>query len=276
VTPTSDGNMLAPVKFARPPIFEVVCGAVFSGKRPLVTADIGAYWQRVRDFFPKVEDAAPLPNMVEQPGVGAIPVFEFSNLPPLRRAWFFSADGRNLIQLQQDRFLFNWKRASDEDSYPSYAVVIEQFDRHLAGFLEFCLEIGIGELTFRQFELAYVNHISRTNGLDLIGLGSLLVDHRRSTDHPRFLPDPEGVNWTSVYDLPNGFGRLHVAAQTALSLPTQEKLVRIDLTARGMSPDTSSNGRRAWFDVAHEWITHGFADVTAPDLHSEKCWGRTS
>jgi uncharacterized protein (TIGR04255 family) len=276
VTETSAGESRPPVKFGRPPIFEVACGVLFSAEHPLVTAHIGAYWQKVRDQFPHAEDAAPLPNVVEQPGLGPVPVFEFSNLPPLRRAWFFSDDRRNLIQLQQDRFLFNWKRASDGDSYPSYAVVVEQFEKHLAGFVEFCRDVGIGELTFRQFELAYVNHISRANGLEQIGLNGLLVDHARSAKMERFLPDPEAVSWTTAYALPRDFGRLHVAIQTAVNLPTQEKLVRIDLTARGSSPDASESGRRNWFDVAHEFITHGFADITAPELHSGNYWQRIS
>lgn len=264
------------MKFSRPPVYEVACGVLFSSTVPVTTAHIGAYWQQVRDAFPHVEDAPPIQSVVEQPGVGSVPLFEFSNLPPLRRAWLFSADRRNLIQLQEDRFLFNWKRSSDGDTYPSYAVVIEQFESHLAGFLAFCREAGIGELAFRQFELTYVNHVSNANGLEKTGLEGLLVDHIRSAVPGRFLPEAESASWTTRYLLPQGLGRLHVTTQTAINLPTQEKVVRIDLTARGVPPDVTNEGRRQWFNVAHEWITHGFADITVPVLHSTENWGRTS
>ena len=30
----------------------------------------------------------------------------------------------------------------------------------------------------------------------------------------------------------------------------------------------------SWFDLAHEWITQGFADVTSPTMHTD--WGRTA
>jgi uncharacterized protein (TIGR04255 family) len=241
-----------------------------------VTAHIGAYWERVRDTFPKAEDAPPLQSVVEQPGGGAMSVFEFSNLPPLRRVWLFSADGRNLIQLQQDRFIFNWKRGSASDPYPSYAVVIEQFETQLGEFCAFCREIGVGELSVRQFELAYVNHISTSNGLGVAATSdTLLVDHMRSMEVSRFLPESEGFNWVTSYVLPRGFGRLHVTAQSASEIPTQERFVRLDLTARGISSDLTVKGRRQWFDVAHEWITHGFADVTAPAIHAAEYWGRT-
>lgn len=276
MTASSENRVRVPVKFERPPIYEVACGVIFGSDRPLSTAHVGAYWQRIQSGFPTVQDVAPLASVMEQPGMSTIPFFEFSNLPPLRRVWFLSEDERNLIQLQGDRFTFNWKRSADTDSYPSYAVVIQQFEKYLDDFVAFCSEIGLGTLGFRQLELAYVNQITNANGLTPNGLGDLLVDHMRSDRTDRFLPEPDGANWTTTYLLPNDTGRLHVVAQTAVNLPTSEKVARIDLTARGISPDTSPAGRRAWFDQAHEWITHGFVDLTNPVLHAEGCWKRTS
>ncbi|ARL86694.1 hypothetical protein BOC57_11285 [Burkholderia pseudomallei] len=242
MTTERKGSGRAPIKFDRPPVYEVACGVTFSGTSPVTTAHVGAYWQQVREAFPIVEDAAPIQNVIEHTGSGGgtVPFFEFfSSLPPLRRAWLFSQDRRNLIQLQQDRFLFNWKRSSDGDAYPSYDVVIEQFLKHLEGFRSFCRGAGIGEFTFRQYELVYVNHISNSNGLQETGLEGLLVDHVRSSTPDRFLPEAEGANWTTRYLLPDGLGRLHVTAQTAITVPAQEEVVRLDLTARGMTPDST-------------------------------------
>lgn len=267
--------MKDPVRFAKPPVYEVACGVLFAATAPLLTAHIGAYWERVRKEFPNAKDAPPLLNIAEPQGEMPVLSFELTDLPPLRRAWFHSADEQNLIQVQQDRFLFNWKRASESDSYPSYNVVVERFEAQLAGFRAFCREVGVGELSFRQFELTYVNHIMDSNGLQQTGLTELFVDHQRASGD-RFLPPPEGINWTSVYELPDNSGRLQILAQSALRLPSKEKLVRLDLTARGLPADATDAGRRAWFDLAHEWITHGFADVTNPVLHSDKYWRRTS
>jgi len=271
----NQGLMRAPVKFTLPPVFEVACGVLFSSPQSLQTSHIGAFWETVRADFPRVEEAPPLPSVVEGDGSN-LAAFEFLTMPPLRRTWMFSSDGRNLIQLQQDRFLFNWKRADDGDAYPSYEAVIEQFEQHLSGFMAFCRQLGVGEIDIRQFELIYVNHITNSNGLGNVGLNSLLVDHIRDRSDGRFLPEPEGFSWATTYLLPDSFGRLHVQAQTAVSMPARDKIVRLDLTARGLSPDTSAMGRRQWFDVAHEWITQGFADITSPVLHATDIWGRTS
>jgi len=241
-----------------------------------MTAHIGAFWNLVRSEFPRIQDAGPLANIVEGAGPVAEIGFQFTNLPPLRRSWLLSEDGRNLIQLQEDRFLFNWKRSEAQDPYPNYSVVYAQFERHLARFLNFCEEMGVGPITMRQFELVYVNHISNANGLEEAGVTGPLVDHVRDMSTDRFLPEPEGFNWTTVYQLPESLGRLHIAAQTAVNIPNQEKLVRLDITARGIGKDQSVDGRREWFKVAHEWITHGFADITSPSLHGANVWGRTS
>ena len=267
--------MTAPVKFDRPPIFEVACGVLFADPNVIKTAHVGAFWQRKREAFPRVEDAAPIGAVIEDRNRTLPPDFEITALPPLRRAWLISEDGRNLIQIQQDRFLFNWKRSKDDDSYPSYSVVIEQFENHLADFLSFLEEQGIPRPAYRQFELTYVNHISESNGLQVTGLDGLLVDHIRSVSPNRFLPQPDGINWTTGYPLPNGVGRLHISAHTAIRVPEGETIVRLDLTARGIPADASEAGRRPWFDLAHEWITRGFADSTAPVLHSD-AWQRTS
>lgn len=56
-------------------------------------------------------------------------------------------NGRNLIQVQDDRFLFNWKKAAEDDRYPSYEQVIERFSHYLAGFLECLKSEDIGVLT---------------------------------------------------------------------------------------------------------------------------------
>jgi uncharacterized protein (TIGR04255 family) len=267
--------MRVPVRFELPPVVEVVCGVLFSTLRRLKAPQVGLFWQAVRGEFPRIEEAPPIASLFESSQDGQIHTIQFDALPPLRRTWLLSADGRNLIQIQEDRFLFNWKRAADDDSYPSYDGVIQKFDRYLAEYVNFLEKEGIGKPTYRQFELTYVNHIGNANGLAKVGEGGILADHIRDATRSRFLPDPEGFNWTTAYALPDGVGRLHLIAQSAVHTPGGERIVRLDLTARGIPSDSSETGRRSWFDIAHEWITHGFADATSPVLHKE-VWRRTS
>lgn len=265
--------MRAPVKFDKPPVVEVACGVLFVSPGPISTAHIGAFWERVKSTFPRVDDAAPLSPIVElqvQPVTG----FEWSELPPMRRTWMLSANGSSLIQIQQDRFLFNWKRTLDQDVYPSYENVMADFERYFSEFMSFLEGVGVTRPTCRQFDLTYINFVPSNLGLDKVGVAKILVDHQRLQSEDRFLPEPEAFNWTSSYSLPDGMGRLHVSAQSAVSSSTAEKAVRLDMVARGMPKGDSAAAMRQWFDLAHEWITQGFADSTSEELQRD-FWKRT-
>jgi hypothetical protein len=142
-------------------------------------------------------------------------------------------------------------------------------------FLSFLSEVGISHPGYRQFDLSYVNHIAPSNGLDKFRFDELLVDHAPKNDKTRFLPEPDGINWSTSYSMPNGAGRLHVISQLSNNASNKDRILRLDLIARGISSEQTEDDRRSWFDVAHEWITHGFADVTLPAAQYE-IWGRTS
>jgi uncharacterized protein (TIGR04255 family) len=265
--------MVTPVKFSKPPVVEVACGVHFVTPTPIKTVHIGLFHRLVVDDFPSFEDAAPIQSLIELPlGQPQAQEFEVLPIPPLRRCWLLSADGKSLLQLQGDRIIFNWKKIETEDQYPSYESVIQKFEAYFSKFLKFLDEEGIGVPAYKQFELIYVNHIHKSNGLS-DGTGRVLKDHLRD-GADRFLPEPESISWISSYALPDGYGRLHISAQSAIR-SDNEPLLRLDLTARGIPPDPSEGSRKHWFDVAHKWITFGFADATLPTIHSEK-WGRTS
>jgi uncharacterized protein (TIGR04255 family) len=235
------------------------------------------FWEKVRNDFPNVQEAIPLDVFAAE---GQIE-FPFPVLPPLRRLWLTASDGRSLLQVQDRIFYFNWKRPPEDSvnldapPYPSYDRVIVQFERRLSEFRDFLESESIKGFSYQHFELTYVNHIENANGLGAVGMFGVLVDHMKSSSPDRFLPDPDAFVWSSEYALPGNNGRLVARAQTAKHKTTGEVLVRLDLTARGRPPgEIDDRARRAWFDLAHDWITHGFADLTSPILQRDH-WRRT-
>jgi uncharacterized protein (TIGR04255 family) len=248
------------VSFHKPPVVEVVCGVRFDAHGRLKVAHIGAFWTSLREAFPVVEDVPPILQ-----ASGMVPSLELSP-----RSWLIASDGSVLMQLQKDWFLLNWKKSSDDQSYPSYEVVKREFDRRFREFVNFLQSNDI-ELEYKQFELTYVNHIASNNGIEKVGEWRLLVDHNCS-DRERFLPHPTEINWKTSYLLPNDSGRLNVTAQTGRVTATGERIVRLDLQATGLPTDDPEQHMDDWFETAHEWITRGFADVTTPELH--EIWER--
>ena len=261
--------MVKRVDFDRPPVVEVVCGVGLELSQRLTAGHVGLFWHSIQDKFPNIEEAPPLPELTQAEAVK----IEFSSLPPLPRTWLLSEDGSRLVQIQGDRFLYNWKRDEEGAAYPSFDKVYAEFQEYFDKFIKFLDSFGLGTPEVQYLELQYVNHIGAWNGLDLVGGTGVLVDHKHIEDAARFLPAPETFGWQSNYLLPDGQGQFHLNARTAKRRSTGEKLVRLDLGARGQPKDASAESFDSWFELAHDWIVQGFCDLTAPELH--KFWGRT-
>ena len=264
-------NSAKRLKFSKPPVVEVVFGVLFQTNKPIEAVHMGLFWSLVREEFPYTEEVAPLTPIVEPKTLQKQTIeFEVVDKPPLPRLWMHSKDHRTLIQLQEDRILYNWKKNDNEAVYTSYDDVYPKFEEKLELFRNFLKSEGFEEPVYRQFELTYIDHISSNNGLKIVGEGGVLVDHVRDQSPHRFLPEPESYAWKTTYPLPNNLGRFHITAQTVLSLATQERIMRLEYTARGVSADSSEEGRKTWFEVAHNWSYNSFLDTISPDL--QKMW----
>jgi uncharacterized protein (TIGR04255 family) len=259
------------VRFEKPPVVEVVCGVLFGTLVGLRTAHVGVYWNRIRQEFPLVDEAPPLSAIIET--VDPVPSIEIEvgMVPPLARSWFHRADRRGLIQLQRDRFVYNWKRSSPTDgAYPSYDQVIIEFERQWEQFRDFVAGEQLGDLVPRQLELAYVNIIPDTS----VPAGDpVFKDHARNDSPGRFLPPAESLTWRTSYPFPDNAGRLHVVISSARQADTGDPIKRLDMVARGIN-EISATQMRAWFDLAHDWIVRGFVDVTTSSMQAE--WRRQS
>jgi uncharacterized protein (TIGR04255 family) len=252
------------MRFKNAPVVELICGTLFSTPQTLSAPLIGLYWTRIRDRFPKLDVAPPLAPSIEQLGAAPqqnVQVFDFLQVP---RTWMLSRDQTRLIQVQQDRFLYNWKREDDKTAYPSYEAVFAEFEKEFAEFREFLSQESIGLPELRQFELTYVDHIFESAVAGIPGgITGVLVDHVPDTSRTRFLSAPETLVWRSTYLLPESAGRLHITVQSAKRNSDGAPLLRLDFTARGFGRDGSDQSMKGWFDLAHDFIGHSFLDVTS-------------
>jgi uncharacterized protein (TIGR04255 family) len=230
---------------------------------------LGAFWQTIREYFPIVEDIGPLPPPTDSADDSF--KYEISDLPPMRRAWMVSSDSQYLIQVQEDRFIFNWKFVNEDVKYPGYYIVVGKFECWLEKFMKFLKDEGVGPVKFIDFELTYVNHIIVDEALSFKYYNAL-VDHKHNDRGRRYLPDPLSIHWRTRYALPGSVGRLDVTAFSGVHRTTKRKFLRLDMSAAGSPTGDPNEMMRSWFDLAHEWIVNGFCDVTDPELQQQ--WGR--
>jgi len=264
-------SSLALPDYKNPPVNEVVCGILFETIKQFLVPHFGLLWEKFRAEYPRCRHVDPL-----------LPVIESSTRTqadtmisevPLPRIWFLHDDGR-IIQVQRDRFHHNWRKLKPTDEYPRYRTVFQMFRIHFDTFQKFLEEHRLGRIIPRQYEMTYVNIIPQGEGWETEeDMHKVFPDFIWGSKKDRFLPNPAGINWQTNVTLPNGAGRLHMNIQNAVRTADKHRLFRLEITARGIGNDTSLNGMQDWFDLAHEWIVRGFADITDTQVQ-KNVWGR--
>lgn len=259
--------------FSNPPVVETVLSVQFDRLALMRTAHFGMYWRGIYDRFPKTEERVELPRIVEPPpqqlpsGVGI--QFEALEAPPAPRFWFANEKGTELIQVQKDRFIKNWRKTGDGDEYPRYESVRDGFDRDFSGFREFVSKRQLGEVRVNQCEVTYINHIFAGKGwethADIDKVFTLW--QQPSAAFPGRAQDTAFHSRFQIADSRGNFvGRLHVKVSPVIRPPDGCPMFLLELTARGQIDESMS-----FFDLGREWIVRSFKSITTPMMH--EIWG---
>jgi uncharacterized protein (TIGR04255 family) len=212
---TTDPQSVPLPSFQNPPVNEVICGIMFKPIDGLLAPHLGLFWNKFRAEFPTCKEVSPLVPTIEGVDGGEAMAPEFS-VPFLPRVWFVSRDENEIIQVQRDRLLHNWRKIRPSDEYPRYGTVKTKFKEQCMEFISFLAENQIGSVIPIQFEMTYLNHIPVGNGWhSLDDVGKVFPDFAWRS-RSRFFGRPENINWRTTFALPDNKGRLHLSIQTAL------------------------------------------------------------
>ncbi len=268
-------------EFERPPLEEVVLGTQFEKLHRLGAAQLGWIWHIFRDRFPKTSEHPPLD-----------PVFERFGTPPFQvkhtcqethalvpRLWFVAERETELIQVQQDRFIRNWRRVRPSDAYPRYSQLRAAFAEDFGQFTRCVKEEGWGEVEPNQCEVTYVNVIQAGEGWEhhdeLDRICALFAGHQTDPLPNLGRLEQGALRVSYVLEHGNGcpVGRLYVSIDPVFTALEARPAFRLLLTARG-APLGGRHlpGVLAFFDLAHEAIVRLFAAITTQEMH--RIWGR--
>ena len=124
-----------------------------------------------------------------------------------------------------------------------------------------------------QCEVVYVNHIDPTSASAPLGTLAEILTLVRIPERRELLPGEPEISMLNVrYAMPDQRGRLHIAAQPAIRRSDGKAVIQVTLTARGRPASSRTDDILAWLDGGHDWIVHGFVDITTERMH--KLWGR--
>jgi uncharacterized protein (TIGR04255 family) len=237
---------------------------------------IGLLWLFLgRNNFPTTEEQPPVSTPFERIGLprpALLPRIQLLNMPLLPRYLFINPSGNEILQVQSDRFAFNWRKRGDDDVYPRYEYVRSRFEYYVKLFEEFLSQENIGTLKATQAEIAYVNQVESIRPSGQLKQVISVFSGDFSDD---FLSSPEETHCSLRFpiktDQDSITGRLYVEMHPNV-LGSNEKPIAMTLVARGKPESDDVRGTMSFFDLGRKWIVSGFASITSTEMH--KKWGR--
>lgn len=246
--------------FQKPPLNEVALGYSFLPRPDLLIPHIGAFWTKLQDSYPKCQHNVPI---VDNPTT-------FTELP-LPRVWLLTEDGTRLVQIQQDRLIFNWRDNGTGCEYVRFPNIKAEFDRVSTLFKAFVQEVTGQPIIPTILNLTYVNIINQGQGwnsLDEIGVVFPALSHDVRL---KSMKSATLAEWRVNYELPNDQGKLTARVQTAKQVKDSAPLFRFELAATSNSLGEHETDHEVWIESAHQAIVNTFKDLTSAEMH-ERYW----
>jgi uncharacterized protein (TIGR04255 family) len=261
--------------FRDPPVVETALSIQFDELRNFRTTHFGMYHATVKDRFPVVEDKPRIEPVIESfprvPRVPALRIAPAGGGPD--RVWFIEpADGSMLLQLQPDRFVFNWCKKEGQE-YPRYESYRPRLLKEFEQFSNFAAGQELGEVKPNLCEVTYVNRIDPIENetpTDCFAMVFTGIDWKSSDG---WLPQPpDVVTLNRVFTIGEEKGRLYAEASIATD-KAAGGFILLKITARVIHKD--GDDLQENMDLAHLWVVKSFVSLTEEHVRHER-WGQKS
>src|SRR5262249_46225794 len=161
--------------------------------------------------------------------------------------------GDELLQVQQDRLVVNWRKGAENETYPRYESVLKRFLKSLEIFQMLLTDEKLGHVLPIHCQVTYINHIVSGKGWDTHADADRVMKTWKSIYSTPFLGRPEDVAFLARYrmgeDFANPVGRLHVNFQPAIRSTDGRAIFVLTLLASGAPISTNTNGIVAFFNM---------------------------
>ena len=262
------------LQFARPPVDEVVLSVLFSPLDKLLAPHLGEFWKEFnQDGFVNIAEQLPVIPVVEQfPNPVKNAEWQI-NVPTLARILFIHEDDSQIIQVQRDRFTFNWRKTELEQQYPGFSTILKRFETFFGRYCEVVTNLGVGPVIPCQYELTYINQIFQGAGWDTLeGIGKIynvFVDSRQSDS---FWSGAESLILRTSFPVADLNGRLHLTISNRIKQTGGQQTLQTEFTLHGF-PENAEHSMIAWFKSAHDEICRKFASMFTEYIQL-KVWER--
>jgi len=257
--------------FENPPVIETVLGVQFAPIPGLTVAHFGWYWKSFLDqSWTNVVEAPPILEQFERFGQKqtwnfTLPQIKLVAENPIRLQIISDTDER-VIQLQNTRYLYNWRRK--DSGYPRFKTIYPEFMAKLQGFRGFLRAAGLEDILPNQWEITYINHIPKhglwesPNDWHKVFPGLYLPPNQHE------LVRLESMSGEWHYEIVPQRGRLHVSGQHGKKPESGEELCILQLTSRGpIEQDEPGCGLDSGLELGHRALVQAFVDLSSDAAH---------
>lgn len=259
--------------FRKPPVIETALSVQFEPLKAMSNAHLGLFWNRVRTKYPNVQDADPIEPQIERFGDdlprARFPQFRIAASHPAIRLRMMSEDGHLLLQIQNGRLVFNWRKLDGTNDYPRWTTVEPLFLEAFNELKAFVTENSLGTIEPIQWEVTYVNHLVKGLEWQTQADWSEVIPGVIGTINTVSSGNLETMGCHTHFTLPNHAGRLHIELKHGFAGPDEDadELVIVQLTARGGVDETQD--LVAGLSLGREAIVRSFAEITGDRIRRE-------
>jgi uncharacterized protein (TIGR04255 family) len=260
--------------YTHPPVVETAIALQFHPLKGFRNVHLWEFWNEIRNDYPVTQDQEPLAPKMELFGedVQHGPLIRRIQIRPYAsRLQALSDDGHAMIQIQNGRFIYNWRRLEGGD-YPRWSKTVAEFHARFRQLQDYVKAHGLGDIVPDQWEVTYVNHLMQGSDWQSQEEWPEMLCGIVGTCAAVSVGKLESIDCRVQYVLEQESGRLYVDLKKAvLASDRKQELLVLTLTTRG---GVSAKALpEMGLEVGHRAIVIAFTEITGKI--AQKRWGRT-
>ena len=246
-----------------PPIIELALSLNFVPVTGLTVRDmVAVYEDGFAQDYPTFQQVQRVDAMVVGPPKTPVTNIQMMTGLEMPRLWFVSSDTKDLVQLQDDRIVLNWRRLGPQEGaheYPGYEVSRHKFRRCFETAWEALNKRGINGPTLVSGELAYINLIPLAVESRTRRIAEVLAFYRQS-DPPVAVAGFQAM-WMEEVEA----GWIHLTAGVG-SRPDNSPAISLTISGRFEIAESNLDEALNRFDIMHNNIHKTFRRVVTQPI----------
>lgn len=250
--------------FENPPLEEVVVDMQFTDLEGLDSIHISEIYEALgkEQSFPERSVQPPLHKPTSSPGVF------ISNVPEMPRYWFTSKDKKSLVQIQPDRFIYNWRKKRKKKPYTRFEEVFKEFDKYHSAFISGLKKSYKRLPEYEALRLTYINFVPISDfGTQIADISKLFKGFDFNSNWPN---KPKNIRHVFFYDVEELKSEMRIIIDSVLRNDDATPAIRFEIQIGGSVIDGDKPPFKKWYMEARKKINCTFKEMTQPGMH--KIW----